>query len=83
MQLSLDWVMIHTPTLTTRGGEIIPISPGKVLMQKTQPQGSTIKVNLASSPINRLQHTGLHSSNTRLPHSHLGQIRTLKIAYSK
>jgi hypothetical protein len=40
--LSLDWVMIHTPTLTTRGGEIIPISSGRVQMQKTQPQGRTI-----------------------------------------
>jgi hypothetical protein len=64
----------RTPTLTTGGGEIIPISPGRVQMQKTQPPGSTIKLNLTGNPINRLQHTGLHSSNTRLPHRLLGQI---------
>jgi hypothetical protein len=68
LQLSPDRVMIHTPTLTTRGGEIIQISHGRIQLQETQHQGSTIKLNLASSPINRLQHTGPHNRNTRLPH---------------
>jgi hypothetical protein len=71
-------VMIRTPTLTTRGGEIIPISHGRIQLQETQPHGNTIKLNLASSPINHLQHIALHSSNTRLPHR-LGQNLNLKI----
>jgi hypothetical protein len=50
MPLFLDRVMIHTPTLTTRDGEIIQISPGKVRMQKTQPQGHTIKLSPTDNP---------------------------------
>jgi hypothetical protein len=35
---------------------------------ETQPQGRTIKLNLAESPTNHHQHTGLHCSNIKLPH---------------
>jgi hypothetical protein len=66
MQPSPDWVMICTPTLTTRGGEIIQISPGRVQIQKTQHKGHTIKLNPTGSLTTLLPHTGLHKSNTKL-----------------
>jgi hypothetical protein len=50
------------------GEGIIPISHGRIQLWKTQPQGSTIKLNLVGNPTNHCQHTGLHSSNTKLPH---------------
>jgi hypothetical protein len=40
MQPSLDQVTIHIPTLTTQGGEIIQISPGRVQIQKTTQSSS-------------------------------------------
>jgi hypothetical protein len=69
--------MIHTPTLTTQDGEIILISPEKVRMQKTQPQGHTIKLSPTDGPTTRLSHTNLHISNIKLPHL-LGQTQILK-----
>jgi hypothetical protein len=79
MQLSPDRVMIHTLTLTTRGEEIIQISHGRIQPRETQHQGSTMKLNLEGSPTNHHQHTGLHSSNIKLPHHRSGQILILKI----
>ena len=67
MQPSLDRVMIRTPTLTTWGGEIIQISPGRVQIQKTQHKGHTIKLSPTGSPTTLLPCTGLHKSNTMLP----------------
>jgi hypothetical protein len=72
-KLSPDRVMIHTPTLTTRGGEIIQISYGIIQLRETQYQGNTIKLNLAGCPTNHHQHTSLHSSNIKLPHHHSEQ----------
>jgi hypothetical protein len=77
MQLSPDRVMIHTPTLTTRGEEIIQISHGRVRMQRTQPQGHTIKLSPIDSPTTRLPYTDLHISNIKL-HRLLGQTQILK-----
>jgi uncharacterized coiled-coil protein SlyX len=67
MQLSPDRVMIRTPTPTTRDGEIIQISLGRVQMQKTQPQGHTIQLSPIGNPITLHLHNGLHKSNTILP----------------
>jgi hypothetical protein len=78
MQPSPDQVMICIPTLTTQGGEIIPISHGRIQRWETQPLGSTLKLNLAGYPINHLQHTDLHNSSTKLPHCP-GQNLILKI----
>lgn len=50
-----------------QGGEIIPISHGRLKLQVTQSQGCIIKLNLTGSPTNLLPHTALHNSNLR-PH---------------
>jgi len=78
MQHSYVRVMIHTPILITRGGEIIQTSHGRLKLQITQVQGCTNKLNLAGHPTNLLPHTCLYNNSLR-PYHLLGRILTFKI----